>query len=126
MNKWCRYRIWYNNGTKKIHKLQLVAVVLSAAPVEYAAVLTSEQQKQGTGLAISHLRVAMNKYYRAVFKSGNPITNDDEMALTLHQEKSGKSTYNKGQGSKKKFSSNCHNCGKRDIEQPSVGKVRRM
>ena len=90
-----------------------MAVVLSAAPVEYAAVLTSEQQKQGTGLALLHLRVVMNKYYHAVFKSGNPTTKDDEMSLMQHEEKSGESTYNKGQGSKKKCSGNYHNCGKK-------------
>ena len=104
---------WYNDGTKKIQKDQLVAVVLTAAPVEYTAVLTLEQQKQGTGLVLSHLRVVMNKYCRAVFKSGGPTTKDDEMSLMQHEEKSGKSTYNKGQGSKKKFSGNCHNCGKK-------------
>ena len=55
----------------------------------------------------------MNKYYHAVFKSGSPTTKNDEMSLMQHEEKSGKSTYNKGQGSKKKFSGNCLNCGKK-------------
>ena len=108
---------WYNNSTKKVQKDQLVAVILKAALVEYAAVLMLEQQKQGSNLAIVHLRVAMNKYYCAVYKLASQSMKDDEMSLMQHEEKHRKSRYNKGQGNKKKFTGNCHCCGKKGQEE---------
>ena len=52
---------WYNDGSNKLPKGQLIAAVLKAAPKDYASVLTSEQEKRGTGLELSHLRAVMNK-----------------------------------------------------------------
>ena len=99
---------WYNNGTKKIPLEQQIAVVLKAAPKEYASVLTSEQEKQGSNLKLSHLRVVMGKYYRAVYKKKDTSADgDDEMALTA-QSGGGKSNYS----GKKKFKGKCNNCGK--------------
>ena len=54
---------WYNRGTKVLPRGQMMAVIMRAAPDEYASVITSEQQKQGSALQLSDLRVAMCKYY---------------------------------------------------------------
>ena len=100
---------WYNEGTKKIPKEQLIAVVLKAAPLAYASVLTSEQEKRGNGLELTHLRVVMKKYYRAVYQKTavqGDDDDDDEMALT------GQDGKNNANRNKKKFKGKCHNCGK--------------
>ena len=104
---------WYTSGTTRVPKEQLIAVVLRAAPTEYASVLTSEQGKRGTGLEVSHLRVVMNQYYRAVYKKlgGSSSKGDDEMSLA-GQDYKNKESGGKWQG-KKKFSGNCHSCGKK-------------
>ena len=104
---------WYNEGTQKVPKSQLIAVVLRAAPVEYASVLTSEQQKQGTSLNLSHLRAAMNKYYCQVYKKkgNNKNNDDDEMALT-NTNNGGKNNKNNKNHRRKKFNGNCNLCGK--------------
>ena len=62
---------WYETGTKKLPKGQLIAVILKAAPDAYASVLTGEQQKRGSGLEMTHLRIVMNKYYRKVYKQSS-------------------------------------------------------
>ena len=59
---------WYNNNTRKLPKGQLIAVVLKTAPAEYASVLTSEQEKRGNNLELSHLRGVMKNYYQTVHK----------------------------------------------------------
>ena len=46
----------------------MVAVILKAAPDAYASVLTFEQEKRGSTLEISHLRMIMTKYYPSVYK----------------------------------------------------------
>ena len=62
---------WYNDGSCKVPKSQLMAVVLKAAPKEYASVVTDVQRVKGNTLEVSHLRVAMNMYYRSVYKKAN-------------------------------------------------------
>ena len=104
---------WYNTDSKKLPKEQVIAVVLKAAPKEYASVLTAEQNTRGTALELSHLRAVMNKYYRQVNKKsgGGSDGGDDELALA---GKDGKNN-NGGKGSdkfKKKFTGKCHECGK--------------
>ena len=46
-----------------------------------ASVMTDVQRVKGTTLEVSHLRVAMNMYYRSVYKKANSGSGDDEMAL---------------------------------------------
>ena len=99
---------WYNTGTKKIPVEQQIAVVLKAAPKEYMSVLTSEQQKRGTGLKVSHLRAVMNQYYRAVHKKKKSVDDDDEMALAATSTTGGNQRFNQ----KKKFNGKCNECGK--------------
>ena len=66
---------WYEIGTKKLPKGQMIATIIKQAPKDYASVLISEQQKRGTTLELSHLRVVMNKYYQTVFaKNGGQNT----------------------------------------------------
>jgi hypothetical protein len=97
---------WYNTATRKLAKEQMIAVILRAAPVEYASVLTTEEQKHGKALQLSHLRVAMNKYYRSVYKGrtgGNDDNEESELSLANKDQK----------GNKKKFQGTCHECGKK-------------
>ena len=54
---------WYETGTNKLPKSQMIAVILKAVPAAYESVLISEQQKRGNTLEITHLRIVMNKYY---------------------------------------------------------------
>jgi hypothetical protein len=96
---------WYNSGSKKkVDKEQLIAVVMKAAPREYASVLNAEQRTQGEGLELSHIRVAMNQFYRSVYGSDNNDGTKDEMTLAA---KTG------GRGEKKRFNGKCNNCGKK-------------
>lgn len=102
---------WYNSATKKLPKDQLIAVVLRAAPEAYASILTSEQEKRGNTLEMSHLRAVMNKFYRQVYKRAtNNDEKDDEMALVAPTNHKG----GNGRGSRptKRFSGKCHTCGK--------------
>jgi hypothetical protein len=72
-------------------------------------VLTTEQSKQGSSLKLAHLRTAMNKYYRQVYKKNITEETDNELQLAATNGGSGKgSNANK----KKKFTGNCNMCGK--------------
>jgi len=72
---------WYNDGNRQVSKEQLMAVVLRAAPKEYASVLIDVQRVKGTNLEVSHLRMTMNMYYRSVYKKTASEENIDELAL---------------------------------------------
>jgi hypothetical protein len=56
----------YNTVTNKILEEDLVAIVLDAAPMEYQAVLTSEQRARGTLLMLDDLETAMNQHWRQI------------------------------------------------------------
>ena len=56
----------YNTSTKKIEEEELMAVVISAAPHEYQAVLTSVQLHLKEAMTIDDLSDAMNAYWRAI------------------------------------------------------------
>jgi len=84
-----------------------MAVVLRAAPKEYASVLTDVQRVKGTDLEVSHLRMTMNMYYRSVYKETASEENNDELALVGQSNVN--ETYMK---KKKKFNGKCHYCGK--------------
>ena len=103
---------WYNTDKKKLPKEQLIAVVLRAAPKEYASVLTGEQAKQGTKLELSHLRAVMNTYYRTVYKQSDKSEEDDELALAGSDGKQHNHNHGKD-GKKQKFQGNCNECGKK-------------
>ena len=96
---------WYNNESRKLPLSQMIAVILKAAPDAYASVLTSEQTKMGDNLKLSHLRKAMNTYYRSVYKEkGKEKDEKTEEELKLaNQDQNNKK--------KKKFRGDCHNCG---------------
>ena len=96
---------WYDTSARKLPKEQKIAVVMRAAPSEYASVLTGEQLKRGTGLELSHLRVVMNSYYRTVYGSNKNKKNERDDELTLAGA-TGSSQRSKGSGPK------CYNCGK--------------
>ena len=85
---------WYNTSAKKIPKEQVIAVILKAAPKEYASILTSEQEIRGSTLQLSNLRAVMSKYYRSVHKKSD---SEEENELTLTQIK---------------FKGTCNRCGK--------------
>ncbi|MEM9078895.1 MAG: zinc finger CCHC domain-containing protein, partial [Bacteroidota bacterium] len=102
---------WYESDSKKINKAQLIAVILKAAPEEYASVLTSEQEKQETNLTLSHLRAVMNKYYWKVYKNKSTKDDKDEDEMALSNQ-DGKKNEKAGNSGKKRFQGKCHNCGK--------------
>lgn len=54
----------YMDGTRTIPDEELIAVVLSAAPEEYAPVLTTEQRIRGNALSLEDLEPAMTVHYR--------------------------------------------------------------
>ena len=72
---------WYNDGNRQVPKEQLMAVVLRAAPKDYASVLTDVQRVKGTNLEALHLRMTMNMYYRSVYKKRASEENNDELVL---------------------------------------------
>ena len=98
---------WYNDGNRQVPKEQLMAVVLRAAPKEYASVLTDVQRVKGTNLEVSHLRMTMNMFYRFVYKRVTGEESNDELALVGQNNTN--ETYTK---KKKKFNGKCHYCGK--------------
>ena len=108
---------WYNSSAKKVPLEQQIAVILKAAPKEYASVLTSEQKAKGTTLKVSHLRAVMSQYYRAVHKKkgSKGDDDDDEMALASTNEKGQSNSQKKSScnnGGKAKFNGDCNLCGK--------------
>ena len=121
---------WYNSSSRKLPKEQLIAVVLQAAPNEYASVLNAEQEKRGKDLELSHLRAVMNRYYRTVYKKKKSDDDeDDEVQLVGTDGKRGIKCYNCGEmghiakncskksknnnNQKGKFNGTCNLCGKR-------------
>jgi len=72
---------WYNDGNRQVPKEQLMAVLLRAAPKEYASVVTDVQRVKGTNLEVSHLRMTMNMFYRFVYKRVTGEESNDELAL---------------------------------------------
>lgn len=90
---------WYNTDSRQVDSDQLIAIVVKAAPDEYASVLTSEQQKQGNSLQLSNLRIVMNVHYRLLYKGKNlNKKNDDEVTLSAVDHKHTKSNQKKVQG----------------------------
>ena len=63
----------YNDGYHQVPKEQLMAVVLRAAPKEYASVLTN--------LEVSHSRMTMKMFYRSVYKNVAGEESNYELAL---------------------------------------------
>jgi hypothetical protein len=57
----------YNQGTYKVSKNDLFAVVMAAAPMEYQAALVAEQRHQGNILTLDHLREVMGTLYRQLY-----------------------------------------------------------
>ena len=51
---------WYNTGTRKSSKDDLIAIVLNAVPYEYQMVLTAVQMMYGNKLSLLNLKTAMN------------------------------------------------------------------
>lgn len=62
-NRLCSIESCYNTETRKIEEEDQIAVVLSAAPVEYKGVLLSEQQAKGSNLKLEDLESVMNQHF---------------------------------------------------------------
>jgi hypothetical protein len=52
----------YNSSTKKIDEEDLIAVVLTKAPIEYQSLLTAEQRFKGNDLKLDDLEETMYQY----------------------------------------------------------------
>ena len=87
--------IQYHNTDVKIEEEDLIAVVLSVAPIEYQGVLTVEQRRLKDQLKLSDLEEAMNQLWRQLSPDS---TKPKQLSL---------STVGKGG-----FQGNCHLCAK--------------
>ncbi len=113
---------WYNSGsTKKVDKDQLIAVVMKAAPKEYASILNTEQITQGEHLSLTHLRVAMNQYYRSVYGSDNNDTSEKAEMTLAAKNSSGE----KG-GKKKSLRANAICAENKGIRLKTAGQIPKM
>jgi hypothetical protein len=64
----------YMDGARTIPIEELVAVVMSAAPNEYASVLTTEQRVKGAALTLEDLESTMDVHYRLLYPRN--VSND--------------------------------------------------
>jgi hypothetical protein len=69
----------YMDGTRTIPIEELIAVVMNAAPDEYASVLTAEQRTKGATLTLEDLESAMDVHYRLMYPRdvSNDLSDDD-------------------------------------------------
>ena len=65
----------FASGAGTIAAEELIAVVVSVATEEYAAVLTTEQRIQGNSLTIDHLESAMTQHFRKLYPDGDTKSN---------------------------------------------------
>lgn len=95
----------------------LIAIVLDKVPIQYAHVLATQQNIQGTNLTLSHLKEAMRNQYRIV----NGRTDDDDNMIDetglggiMGRHGRRKNRYGgNDETSKNKFKGKCHHCGKK-------------
>jgi hypothetical protein len=71
----------YNTTATKMEEVELTAVVISAAPVEYQAVLTTKQLSLGVGITVEDLRTAMNAHWRSIGGINGKREESDEWVL---------------------------------------------
>jgi hypothetical protein len=58
---------WYIDGTRTIPDEELIAVVLSTAPEEYAPILIMEQRTRGNAFSLEDLESGMTVHYQKLF-----------------------------------------------------------
>jgi len=95
----------------------LIAIVLDKVPIQYAHVLATQQNIQGTNLTLSHLKEAMRNQYRIV----KGRTDDDENMneetglggiMGSNWRRKNRSDRN-SETVKNKFKGICRHCGKK-------------
>ena len=99
----------FNTATSKIKQEELIAVVLSQAPKEYRAVLTSEQRmKKGLGhdVTLDNLKEIMQEHYKLLNCDG------EEKEVAVYSADKGKKNHkrNNNRRRNKKFTGTCNNC----------------
>jgi len=95
----------------------LIAIVLDKVPLQYAHVLATQQNIQGTNLTLSHLKEAMRNQYRIVKGRIDDDDNFNEetglggfIGSNLRRKIGNDGNAETG---KKKFKGKCHHCGKK-------------
>ena len=117
----------YNTMTKQIDEDDLIAIILTSAPKDYQAILTSEQRHQGDTLSIEDLETVMNQHWRQIGgNKGGKQEDDDDNELNLsafngtcfncgkkgHRSSDCRSQKKSKNGNGKKLNGSCNNCGK--------------
>jgi hypothetical protein len=100
----------YNTLVDQLKEEDLIAVVLEKAPMEYQAVLTTEQRARGSNLTLDDLEMTMNQHWRQIGDKSKSAgeTGGKEIALSAVNKIV---CFNDGEEGHK--ASNCPNNGKR-------------
>jgi len=109
--------IKYQARSSQLAIADRIAIVLDKVPIQYAHVLATRQNIQGTNLTLSHLKEAMRNQYRIV----NGRTDDDDNMsdetglggfMGCHLRRKNRSDDN-AETLKNKFKGKSHHCGKK-------------
>mmetsp|Transcript_18815 Transcript_18815/g.23344 ORF Transcript_18815/g.23344 Transcript_18815/m.23344 type:complete len:1201 (+) Transcript_18815:436-4038(+) len=116
----------FNTKNRKIEEEELIAVVMAAAPEQYASALTSEIRRQGSNLSLSDLEEVMDEQWRQTSATSD-ATESEEIGLTTfggtcyHCHETGHKANecpkkaqrgHQGWHGRSKFKGNCRSCGK--------------
>ena len=110
----------YNTKTRKISKIDKIAIVISQAPCIYRSIITTEQRAQKSNLKLTDLQDVMNQYYHVISRDMDFDSDNDEIILSIFNYNCHKfrkkghmaKDYRVKDNNRKKFSSTCNRYGK--------------